>query len=146
MPAGSIWHSLRQLVSMSSHTIMSTPLSLTHGCSNTPFFPHQSPAIPWCLYLYIICFSELQRSDTHSGLAVGERKAAWGGNHELSISQTVFASAIPSKKKRAIRAWPCAPMFMYKIQCFSLSLSVFPLLLSVTITRNLNQFLNLTIP
>lgn len=105
MPAGSTWHSLRQLVSMSSHTRMSIPLFLTHGSSNS-FLPSPIPRhTVKPLSLHYLFLSQLQRSDTHcSGLAVGERKAPWGGggNHELNISQTVayprcYARAIPSK-------------------------------------------------
>lgn len=75
-----------------------------------------------------------------------------GRNHELNICQTVAYPPPPAMqepyppKQWAIRAWPCARMFMYETLCFPFSLSYFPLPLVVTITSNLNQLLNLTIP
>lgn len=89
LPQGSIWHSLRLLDSLASHTTLCIYLSLTHSSfmgSPTVIFSHTP--LPWCCaepHPCTFCFTQPHFSDAYcrdgSGLAVGERRAVESGRH-----------------------------------------------------------------
>ncbi len=88
-PQGSIWHSLRLLDSLASHTTLCIHLSLTHSSfMGSPTVIFSRTLLPWyCAEPHpsTFYFTQPHFSDVHcrdgSGLAVGERRAVESGRH-----------------------------------------------------------------